>query len=311
MKLHEATQTDIEPNPMRMSFRWVPAVVALCFLLIAPPAFAIVFQNTTAQTAGLGSGDSFLNGEAKLLISLTDGNQYGCSGSLVGGGAYILTAAHCVTGDSGTYTATGISIDFANTGLTLSAINYLVDPIWNGSITNGGDLALIKLSTPVTSISSYMLDTTASATGDTVTLSGYGLTGVGATGYTPNTFGTLYVGQNIYLATYTDSPTVYAYGFNSFGPEAVMIAPGDSGGGTFIDVGGTWELVGVHDFITCTQVNCTPNSSFGQLGGDTSIYADSPWLDSILAPEPASLPILCIGLAGVVFAARRRLLARG
>jgi hypothetical protein len=294
-----------------MSFRWLAAVATLFTVLITQPAWAIVFQSTAAQTAGLGADQSFLNGEAKLTINLSDGSQDGCSGSLVGGGSYILTAAHCVTGESGTLSATGISIDFANTGLTLSAVTYLVDPIWNGSITNGGDLALIALSTPVTSIGSYMLDTTASAVGDTVTLAGYGLTGVGSTGSVANTFGTLYVGQNIYLGTYSDAPTVYAYGFNSSGPEAVMIAPGDSGGGAFVDVGGTLELAGVHDFITCTQMNCTPNSSFGQLGGDTSIYADAPWLDSILVAEPASLAIMATGLAGMAFISRRRSLTRG
>ncbi len=283
---------------------------AFAAFLAAQPARAIVFQSTTAQGVGLGAGNAALDGEAELVVSLGNGTAVGCSGSLVGGGSYILTAAHCVTGDTDTTSATSISINFANVGLNTSSTSYIVNPTWNGTLTHGGDLALIKLSAPVTSIPSYTLGLASSAVGDVVTVAGYGDTGVGSTGYVAYTFGTLYYGRNQYIGVFTDDPTVYGYGFTlgggTIGSDQVMIAPGDSGGGSFINVNGALELVGVHDFIACETDGCTPDSQFGQYGGDTSVYADAAFLDSVLsAPEPGSFLIVGTGLSGL--AAIRRM----
>jgi len=288
--------------------------IAATFLLLAvsaiQPAFAIVFQTAADQTAGLGAGQAFLNPEAKLVIGLSNGSQAGCSGSLLAGGQYVLTAAHCVTGDSGTLSATSINVDFTNVGLDVVTTSYFVDPTWNGSLTNGGDLALIKLAAPVTTISGYTLDTASSAVGQLVTLTGYGNTGVGGGGYTAGTFGTLYYGTNTYIGVYSNLPSAYAYQYTqTFGTGVapdVMVAPGDSGGASLLDINGTWEIVGVHDFIACQTNGCTPNSSYGQLGGDTSVYADQSWIGSVV-PEPAPTPVLLIsiGLLGLTRLRRR------
>lgn len=299
--------------PVRTFGRLITVAVALLALSSARPARAIVFQSVAAQTAGLGSGVTVLNAEARLVINLSDGSETGCSGSLLDGGQYVLTAAHCVTGETGSLMATSISVDFANVGLSVTSSSYIVDPVWTGSVTNGGDLALIRLNATVNSITGYKLDTASSAVGDLVLIAGYGLTGVGSTGATAGTFGTLYYGANVYNGVYSNIPSVYAYDFdksgtnadNVFGGGAVgsaeaLIASGDSGGASLIEIGNTWEIVGVHDFVACTTSNCTPNSSFGQIAGDTSVYADAAWLDSTLAPEPAAVSIMGIGLLGLL-----------
>lgn len=280
------------------------ASAALLLGLAARPAAAIVFQSVPAENAGLGAGQSFLDAEAKLVVTYGNSTQSGCSGSLLSGGAYILTAAHCVTGDNDTLAATTISIAFANTGLTLTSASYVVDPVWNGNLQNGGDLALISLAAPVTSITGYLLDAASSAIGATVTLAGYGLTGTGSTGATAGTFGTLYEGTNVYLGMYATTPSVYAYAFNQTGPDAVMIAPGDSGGGSLLNVNGTWEIVGVHDFTSCSTPGCTASSTFGNYGGDTSVYADAAFLNAVLVPEPATAALLVAGIAAALV--RRR-----
>ncbi len=136
---------------------WLFATVALAACFGARPASAIVFQDQTAQSAGLGAGQTFLNGEARLIISLSGGGDGGCSGSLLAGGAYVLTAAHCLTDSAGTKDATSVNLYFGNSGLDVTATNYFIDPMWNGTIAGGGDLALIKLGAPITSIAGYQL----------------------------------------------------------------------------------------------------------------------------------------------------------
>ena len=288
----------------RICRRLLPAL-ALLPLFAGRPASAIVFQDTAAQSAGLGAGQAFLNAEAELIVTLSDGTQVGCSGSLLAGGSALLTAAHCVTGDTNSLSATNIFVDFANVGLTLTSQSYVVDPIWNGSLTNGGDLAVIQFGTPIASIGGYQLDTASSAIGDQVTLAGYGLTGVGSTGANGSTFGTLYAGTNQYLGVYSSVPSVYGYGFASGTTEA-MIAPGDSGGAALVNIGGVWQIAGVHDFNLCITPGCTPNSSFGQFGGDTSVVANAAFLDQFAVPEPGSAMLLGLSLLAAGLAPRLR-----
>ncbi len=168
---------------------------------------------------------------------------------------------------------------------------------------------MLKLATPVTAFAGYVLDTASSAVGQVVTLTGYGNTGVGGNGYTSGTFGTLYYGTNTYIGVYSDVPSAYAYQYTETfggGTPDVTVAPGDSGGGSLLDVGGTWELVGVHDFIACATTGCIANSSYGQYGGDTSIFADQAWIESVVPePAPAAVLVVALGLLGVARARRR------
>jgi secreted trypsin-like serine protease len=305
--------------------RWAFAAVVLSTALAAvTPARAIVYQDANAQSAGLGAGQAFLNGEAALRITFASGQHFGCSGSLVGGGAFVLTAAHCLTDDDGNREATSIALSFANSGLSVTATNYDINPNWVGTIIGGGDLAVIKLDTPILSIPSYQLDTTSTAVGKVVTLAGYGDTGVGDTGAKPHTNTTLRFGRNRYDFDYDDVPWVYEYDFDKVGDDSfnqtggpavgadeVDIGDGDSGGAGLMFIDGAWQIVGVHEFTICTAPGCDVSRSvFGEKAGDTSVFAYRDWLNAEIGvapvPEPATWSLLTIGLVAIGFAVGRR-----
>lgn len=286
---------------------------------MAMPAQAIV----TASSLLSGSGIDYLDGVAELSLTRSDGT-FGCSGSLLAGGQYVLTAAHCVSGTSGTATTSSISLSFDGGSVTATSTSYEVISGWSGNLSAGNDLAVIKLSTPITSIVGYSLYSESALT-DTVTIAGYGRTGTGTTGAT-GSFGSLYYGYNqfdadarTYASLSLSSSAIYLYDLDNgtrsgsiFGSTGVtgeaIIGSGDSGGGSFVYSNGQWYLVGVHSFIACMQSGCTPDSSFGDVAGDVAVFGQLAWLQTYVTavPEPDAYALFMAGLGLMGAVARRR-----
>lgn len=311
------------------------------------PAHAIVSSSaasnwtTSTLNSKIGLNNNALNGVAKLLMFNNSTGVGGCSGTLVGNGNYILTAGHCVTNDTtGVLDVNRVTVSFT-TGATAnvgSVSQIHVFSTWNGTVGENDDLALLELDTPVTSVTSYQLWDSSKAVDPlhaSILLAGYGLTGVGSTGYVSGTFGTLHWGLNewdfmtsngSYVFDYDNgasngnaSARGHYYNSSSLGMSSDsvnadlegMIAPGDSGGPSFVYVSNTLYLAGVHSYMSTVfglDLDGTSlNGSFGEFGVDTAVYAsaNSTWLAGYTqaVPEPGTASL---ALAGISLLAWRR-----
>lgn len=261
------------------------------------------------------------DGVARLIVTFSSGT-YGGSGVLLKGGRYLLTAAHMV--NDGTGLASSFSASFFTAGGTLNVTGtqYYLPSGWNGNYMNGYDIALVRLSSPVTSIQGYDIYRD-NALGSAGNLSGYGRGGTGYTGYASNSdpFGTLRSGENRYEAYWGDiGGNPYAYDFDNgtaaqntlalfglvsdlgLGSYEVLSAPGDSGGPTFID----GKIAGIHSFgasfgHSYGDIDDVLNGTFGEVGGDTRVSYFTDWIDATTAAAPVPLPgtvlLLAPGLA--------------
>jgi len=104
--------------------------------------------------------------------------------------------------------------------------------------------------------------------------------------------------------------------------QEAQVTNGDSGGGVFEEIGGTWYLVGIIDGLSNVPMGSTPsdyeNNVFQQssnFSGEQSIMADIGPYNGIIAgmvPEPSSSALVSVGIGftlGAGLRARRRRLA--
>ncbi len=171
------------------------------------------------------------DGVARLFLDTNPDPGFGaiCTATLLSTGRHLLTAAHCVTDDSGQISILdgldGNSATFElpnGTGsVAFSADDITVHPNWNGNETDGFDVAVIDLGTTlIDDIPRYNLFTQDDGSDFDVPLIkvGYGTSGDGSTGATLGA-GTKRTGQNRYEsfgfaflgATNTDTQLLYDF----------------------------------------------------------------------------------------------------
>lgn len=118
-----------------------------------------------------------LDGVAMLSFTTSTGGSFACSGSLLAGGQYVLTAAHCADD------FTSMTVDFGWAGgasvvsRNVSVGNAIVHSGWTGDLDTGADIALLRLDQAVTTIKGYKLSTTLDI-GKDILVAGYGTTQV-------------------------------------------------------------------------------------------------------------------------------------
>jgi hypothetical protein len=217
------------------------------------------------------AADGALDGVVEIIVTMTDGEQFGGSGSVLLDGIHILTAAHVVVGDAGNLVPAQIQIVFPtvsssasdasfninpnNITYTINAqlgVNVFANPNFDGNLLDGGDIAVITLpQVAPSSVQRYDIARQNNAVGQVFTMVGYGLTGTGAAGSVSSSFGTEHVGQN----KYEGSDTLLG------GAGDTLIFDFDSGQAKN-DVFG--QLFGIHDLgLGAAETDIAPGDSGG------------------------------------------------
>lgn len=128
-----------------------------------------------------------LDGAGLLILNRSD-FKVGCTGGLLWTGEHILTAAHCVTDDSGNNILLSGTVTFeGDNGVETIAIDASATKVhnkWNGNVIKGNDVAVLKLvSSPTDDITRYQIDRDGSDDiGTIVEKVGYGKSGNGNDG---------------------------------------------------------------------------------------------------------------------------------
>jgi hypothetical protein len=299
-----------------------PALLALALLapvVIALPARAITRRDdiTEAQTITLASSLPVFGAVGNV------GNF--CSGTLIAD-TWVLTAAHCAA-----LNPTGVIFN----GTLYSVAQVISHPGYNGIIENGFDIALLRLSAPVVGVTPAQIYTDTDELGKPGYHVGIGYQGIGSTGHNGTGLGTKRAIQNVadvlggsvavapgdptfsndYLVADFDSPANAPTRLSAFGssdtPMAFegSIAPGDSGGGFFLqDSGGNWKVAGVHSWIDgiLPGGDGSDNASYTDLLASTRVSTYASWIQSNVSPEPGSLALILPALALVSFTLRRK-----
>jgi len=203
-----------------------------------------------------------------------------CSGTLIGCETF-LTAAHCVVED---VLPSHYWVYLHNGGIhQVSSITY--HPGYDGNLS-GRDVAIVKLTDPVTGIDPTTINTThdldALGTGLDGTIVGFGRTG-GGTDYGVKRYGAIVTtdcntGET--AGEGNDKLVCWDYDASVGAPgEDSNTCNGDSGGPLFMTFSGATEIVGVTS--AGVTLDCLPTDH----SWDASVYYNASWISGMIGAD--------------------------
>lgn len=290
-----------------------PVLGALVLAAISLPSMAGIIRHDTpdAWYTNFAKDPAFAG--VGLIAFDTEDSSYTCSGTVIHKN-WVLTAGHCVNDAK--------SMSFylpSETGWRFYDSNSWVahEKFSDTGLLNGWDIGLMHFDSDF-DVAPAQLYQGGSELLSPLASVGFGITGNGYTGFDHTDYqrraGTNIVddlwslegnGDQIIWADFDhpDDPSYNLFEYPGFTFDdlasvlEIMAAPGDSGGGVFIEEAGQVYLAGVHSFGG--DYNGDGIWGYGDFYGSTRVSSFLGWIDSKInpVPEPGSLLLMLIGLA--------------
>lgn len=297
-------------------------IASLLVAALSVPVSAGIIRHDTPDSwyTGLATDPAFSS--VGLIFADTADTSYSCSGTVINKN-WVLTAGHCVDQAKAMsfYLPSETGWRFYEADSWVAHENYS-----DTKLFAGWDIGLMHFETEFEVAPAQLY------TGDTEWLNtsisvGFGFTGNGETGMTDidyqsragtNIIDDLWSEEGSYqqiLWSDFDHPIDPSYNFFDYiGVDfddlasvlEIMIAPGDSGGGVFIQQEGQVYLAGVHSFVG----DATNDGIFGygDVYGSTRVSSFNDWINEKITthpvPESGGLLLTLVGFLGLL--ARRQ-----
>ena len=271
---------------MSLRNRILLAVVTTFALLAAENAQAGTIRHDVSDSLYTALAEEEVYDAVGMFLWSLDGGSSGLASGTLISGDWVLTAGHVIDD------ATVDSMTFTLDGTTYNVTEMIAYDGWTGDVSIAGDLALVRLEEVVDSVTPALLYTGDEEVGSEATIVGYGSTGDGMTGYIYDA-GTKRAGNNLIgglgdVIGYSEHSLMADFDYPDPNATAKAIcldleylaAPGDSGGGWFIEEDGVSYLAGVTSFGYATDGNI--DSDYGDIMGATRVSDYLEWIYSVI-----------------------------